>query len=140
WTCATLATSSEAICCCGMPRSCHGAGHGCRTGHIPRAPPATRSPLPVRSVAPRGCGAEPSRTGEPNMQISVIGTGYLGAVHAAGMAELGFDVVGVDVDPRRIEALSAGTAPFYEPDFEPLLAKHAGDRLRFTTDYAATAG
>lgn len=73
------------------------------------------------------------------MQISVIGTGYLGAVHAAGMAELGFDVVGVDVDPRRIEALNAGTAPFYEPDFEPLLAKHAGDRLRFTTDYAETA-
>jgi UDPglucose 6-dehydrogenase len=73
------------------------------------------------------------------MQISVIGTGYLGAVHAAGMAELGFDVVGVDVDPRRIEALNAGRAPFYEPDFEPLLARHVGDRLRFSTDYADTA-
>ncbi len=73
------------------------------------------------------------------MRISVIGTGYLGAVHAAGMAELGFDVVGIDVDPAKIEALSAGRMPFYEPDFEPLLAKHVGDRLRFSTDIAQAA-
>jgi UDPglucose 6-dehydrogenase len=73
------------------------------------------------------------------MQISVIGTGYLGAVHAAGMAELGFDVVGVDVDPARVDSLNSGRSPIYEPGFEPLLQQHVGDRLRFTTDYAETA-
>ncbi|HLS44780.1 MAG TPA: UDP-glucose/GDP-mannose dehydrogenase family protein [Ornithinicoccus sp.] len=73
------------------------------------------------------------------MRISVIGTGYLGAVHAAGMAELGFDVVGVDVDAAKIETLSQGRMPFYEPDFEPLLQKHVGQGLRFTTDMAEIA-
>jgi UDPglucose 6-dehydrogenase len=74
------------------------------------------------------------------VRISVIGTGYLGATHAAGMAELGHDVVGVDVDPRKVELLSAGKAPMFEPDLEPLLAKHTtSGRLRFTTDFADTA-
>ncbi|MGB5952157.1 MAG: UDP-glucose/GDP-mannose dehydrogenase family protein [Ornithinimicrobium sp.] len=73
------------------------------------------------------------------MRVSVIGTGYLGAVHAAGMAELGFDVVGVDVDEAKVRSLSAAKMPFYEPDFEPLLAKHVGDRLRFTTDMSAVS-
>ncbi|MEX5720528.1 hypothetical protein ABQ292_19365, partial [Geodermatophilus sp. WL48A] len=50
-------------------------------------------------------------TGGP-MKISVIGCGYLGAVHAASMAELGHEVVGVDVDERRVGALRAGRAPF----------------------------
>ena len=73
------------------------------------------------------------------MRISVIGTGYLGAVHAAGMAELGFDVVGVDVDQAKIDSLSQAKMPFYEPDFEPLLERHVGDRLTFTTDFACVA-
>ncbi len=74
------------------------------------------------------------------MQISVIGTGYLGAVHAAGMADLGFDVVGIDVDKAKIETLSQGRMPFYEPDFEPLLARHVeSGRLRFTTDFSQAA-
>ncbi|USQ76311.1 UDP-glucose dehydrogenase family protein [Ornithinimicrobium cryptoxanthini] len=73
------------------------------------------------------------------MRISVIGTGYLGAVHAAGMAELGFDVVGVDVDAAKIETLNQARMPFYEPEFEPLLAKHVGKGLRFTTDIAEIA-
>ncbi|NLG22970.1 MAG: UDP-glucose/GDP-mannose dehydrogenase family protein [Actinomycetales bacterium] len=73
------------------------------------------------------------------MRISVIGTGYLGAVHAAGMAELGFDVVGVDVDEAKIDLLSQAKMPFYEPDFEPLLEKHVGKGLRFTTDMAEIA-
>ena len=51
------------------------------------------------------------------MKISVIGCGYLGAVHAASMAELGHDVVGVDVDGPKIESLSRAKAPFYEPGF-----------------------
>ncbi|MES2169288.1 MAG: UDP-glucose/GDP-mannose dehydrogenase family protein [Actinomycetota bacterium] len=73
--------------------------------------------------------------------ISVIGTGYLGATHAAAMAEMGFDVIGVDVDPAKVAALSAGIIPFFEPGLPELLQKHvASGRLRFTTDLAeATA-
>lgn len=71
-----------------------------------------------------------------SMKISVVGTGYLGATHAACMAELGFEVIGVDVDPAKIEALSAGLLPFHEPGLPELLRKHvASGRLRFTTDY-----
>ena len=68
------------------------------------------------------------------MKISVVGCGYLGAVHAACMAELGHDVLGIDVDHTKVAALSAGRAPFYEPGFEELLARALGTgRLRFTT-------
>jgi len=74
------------------------------------------------------------------MRISVLGTGYLGATHAACMAELGFDVVGMDVDAEKIKVLSDGRAPFYEPDLEPLLQKGLDSgRLRFTTSYAEAA-
>ena len=75
------------------------------------------------------------------MRLSVIGCGYLGAVHAAAMASLGHDVVGVDVDPSRIERLARGEAPFYEPDLDGLLtAGLESGRLRFTTDIAEAAG
>lgn len=74
------------------------------------------------------------------MHVSVIGTGYLGAVHVAGMAELGHTVVGVDVDAAKVEALSAGRAPFFEPGLDELLQKHlATGLIRFTTDFAAAA-
>ncbi|YCK83048.1 UDP-glucose/GDP-mannose dehydrogenase family protein [Arthrobacter sp. D3-18] len=74
------------------------------------------------------------------MRISVIGCGYLGAVHAACMAKLGHEVVGIDVDERKIADLSAATAPFYEPGLESLLqdVQETG-RLSFTTDMAAAA-
>ncbi|MFL6134066.1 MAG: UDP-glucose dehydrogenase family protein [Nocardioidaceae bacterium] len=73
-------------------------------------------------------------------RISVIGTGYLGATHAACMAELGFEVVGVDVDPMKVEALSNGILPFYEPYLEPMVREHtASGRLRFTTSTADAA-
>lgn len=71
------------------------------------------------------------------MNISVIGTGYLGATHAACMAELGFDVLGVDVDPEKIDSLSRGELPFHEPGLPELIRKHVDSgRLRFTTDMA----
>ncbi|WP_222192787.1 UDP-glucose dehydrogenase family protein [Modestobacter italicus] len=71
------------------------------------------------------------------MKISVIGCGYLGAVHAASMAELGHDVVGIDVDQPKIAALQDAKAPFYEPGFEELLGRSlASGRLRFSTDMA----
>lgn len=71
------------------------------------------------------------------MNIGVIGTGYLGATHAACMAELGFDVVGLDLDQGKIERLSRGELPFYEPDLAELVLKHVqSGKLRFTTSYA----
>jgi UDPglucose 6-dehydrogenase len=74
------------------------------------------------------------------VKISVIGCGYLGAVHAACMAELGHDVVGVDVDQAKIEALAAGDAPFFEPGLPELLTSaNASGRLRFTTDMSEIA-
>ena len=69
------------------------------------------------------------------MRISVIGCGYLGAVHAAAMASIGHDVVGVDVDSAKIEALAKGNAPFFEPGLSDLLVQGVeSGRLRFTTD------
>ncbi|MGN6088559.1 MAG: UDP-glucose dehydrogenase family protein [Actinomycetales bacterium] len=74
------------------------------------------------------------------MRLTVIGTGYLGATHAAAMAELGFEVLGMDVDQRKVEMLQRGEVPFYEPDLEPLLRKHVeSGRLRFTTSYEEVA-
>ena len=72
------------------------------------------------------------------MKISVIGCGYLGAVHAASMAELGHEVIGIDVDPIRIESLQSGVAPFHEPGFDALLQKNSS-RLTFTTEMARAA-
>jgi len=72
------------------------------------------------------------------VKISVIGCGYLGAVHAASMAELGHQVIGVDVDEARISALGSGVAPFHEPGFDDLLTKNL-DRLHFTTDMSKLA-
>lgn len=71
------------------------------------------------------------------LTLSVIGTNYLGATHAAGMSELGFNVIGLDTDVRKIEALAAGRLPFYEPGLPELLKKNLDSgRLRFTTDFA----
>ena len=75
-----------------------------------------------------------------HVKISVVGCGYLGAVHAACMAELGHDVVGVDVDQSKIDALSEGRAPFFEPGLPELLVKAVqSGRLRFTTDMSEVA-
>lgn len=71
------------------------------------------------------------------MKISVIGCGYLGAVHAASMAEIGHTVVGVDVDEEKIALLAAGKAPFVEPEFDEMLARNVeAGRLTFTTDFS----
>ena len=75
------------------------------------------------------------------MRLSVIGCGYLGAVHAAAMASIGHEVVGIDVDQRKIDALSKGDAPFFEPGLQEILtAGIAAGNLRFTTDMAEAAG
>jgi UDPglucose 6-dehydrogenase len=80
------------------------------------------------------------------LKLTVIGTGYLGATHAAAMAELGFDVLGLDIDERKVEMLSRGKVPMYEPGLEDLLGRHvaglegSSGRLRFTTSWAEAAG
>ena len=72
------------------------------------------------------------------LKISVIGTGYLGATHAACISSLGFEVVGIDTDLSKISALNQGKVPFYEPELEELLAKElATGRLTFSTSYEA---
>ncbi len=72
------------------------------------------------------------------MRCTVFGTGYLGATHAAGMAELGHDVLGVDIDPGKVAKLAGGEIPFYEPGLRKMLSDNlAAGRLHFTTDYDA---
>ena len=74
------------------------------------------------------------------LRLSVIGTGYLGATHAACMAELGFEVIGVDVVPEKVALLSSGRVPFYEPGLDEVLERNIkAGRLRFTTDFAEAA-
>ncbi|TFD53037.1 UDP-glucose/GDP-mannose dehydrogenase family protein [Cryobacterium sp. Hh7] len=75
------------------------------------------------------------------MRISVIGCGYLGAVHASAMAELGNDVVGIDVDAAKIAQLAIGKPPFFEPGLPEVLTSAINSgRLRFSTDIADAAG
>ncbi|SDN85753.1 UDP-glucose dehydrogenase family protein [Actinacidiphila guanduensis] len=75
------------------------------------------------------------------LKLTVIGTGYLGATHAAAMAELGFDVLGLDIDERKVEMLAQGRVPMFEPGLEDLLSRHvagiegSSGRLRFTTSW-----
>lgn len=74
------------------------------------------------------------------MRMTVFGTGYLGATHAACMAELGHDVLGVDVDESKIEALSSGQVPFYEPGLPEVLERNLeSGRLSFSTNYSKAA-
>ena len=74
------------------------------------------------------------------MRCTVFGTGYLGATHAAGMAEIGHEVVGVDIDPGKVAKLASGDVPFYEPGLRKILTDNiAAGRLHFTTDYDMAA-
>ena len=73
-----------------------------------------------------------------DLQLSVIGCGYLGVTHAACMSSLGFNVVGVETDARKVAMLQKGELPFYEPGLDTLLAQEiASGRLTFTTDVSA---
>ncbi|MGK5529908.1 UDP-glucose dehydrogenase family protein [Streptomyces sp. URMC 129] len=88
----------------------------------------------------------PTKTSPKTLpKITVIGTGYLGATHAAALAELGFEVLGLDVLPEKIELLSRGEVPLYEPGLADILSRHvtglpgSSGRLSFTTSYADAA-
>jgi len=75
------------------------------------------------------------------MRISIVGSGYVGTTVAACFADLGHDVINIDIDETVVEAINAGEAPIHEEGLSELIAKHAGPngtgRLRATTDYAA---
>ena len=71
--------------------------------------------------------------------IAVFGLGYVGCVTAACFAELGYRVVGVDVDARKVKAIQDGQSPFYEPGLEPLIAKHIASGLLSATLSTADA-
>jgi UDPglucose 6-dehydrogenase len=73
-------------------------------------------------------------------RLTVIGAGYLGAVHAACLAELGFEVLGVDIDPVLVATLNQGQAPFCEPGLDPMLRRGLrSGRLRFTVSLPEAA-
>ncbi|GAA5043793.1 UDP-glucose dehydrogenase family protein [Thermocatellispora tengchongensis] len=73
-------------------------------------------------------------------RLTVYGTGYLGATHAACMAELGFEVMGLDIDEAKIERLRRGELPIHEPGLGEVLRRNLdAGRLRFTTSYEEAA-
>ncbi len=111
-----------------------GCGSADRRRHVarPAGPPATVLKAGGRdtNVGTRG----------PQPRITVIGTGYLGATHAVCMAELGSEVLGVDVDAAKVDKLAAGELPFFEQDLERLLRRNLeAGRLRFTTSFEDVA-
>ncbi|HET8684709.1 MAG TPA: NAD(P)-binding domain-containing protein, partial [Micromonosporaceae bacterium] len=92
----------------------------------------------IQTLPPLGAVSPPSGAQRP--RLTFIGTGYLGATYAVCFAELGYEVLGVDVDGPKIDKLAAGTLPFHEPGLDELLHKNLGTgRLHFTTDYAEAA-
>src|SRR3954465_15059709 len=100
------------------------------------------SPSTVFSAAWNGRGIEEALVGHRSVVlISVLGTGYLGATHAACLAACGHTVVGVDTDPVRIELLRRGRTPFHEPGLDELLSGGVGSgRLSFTDDLGQAVG
>jgi len=73
------------------------------------------------------------------MDVSIVGSGYVGTTVAACLADLGHDVVNVDIDESVVDAINSGEAPVHEPGLEALVSAYGGGRLRATTDYAAIA-
>ncbi|WP_263492775.1 3-hydroxyacyl-CoA dehydrogenase NAD-binding domain-containing protein, partial [Mesorhizobium sp. CA16] len=72
------------------------------------------------------------------MNLTVFGIGYVGLVQAAVLAEVGHEVVCVDIDEKKVERLNQGLVPIFEPGLEALVREnHAAGRIRFTTDAAA---
>jgi UDP-glucose 6-dehydrogenase len=72
------------------------------------------------------------------VDIAVIGTGYVGLVTGAGLADFGNDVICCDIDPKKIDALNQGQIPIYEPGLDKIVSRNVGEgRLRFTRPSAA---
>ncbi|ROS74608.1 UDP-glucose/GDP-mannose dehydrogenase family protein [Cellulomonas sp. PhB143] len=99
------------------------------------------APTTTGARAPRPRAARSRAAREKAPRISVIGTGYLGATHAVAMSTLGFEVMGVDTDRSKVDALALGKVPFYEPGLDELLAEQLeSGRLTFTADLSRAAG
>jgi UDPglucose 6-dehydrogenase len=96
-------------------------------------PYSSTQPVPaIGTVTPPSGAARP--------RLAFLGTGYLGATYAICFAELGYEVLGFDVDEAKIAKLAGGAVPFHEPGLDELLRRNlAAGRLRFTTDYKETA-
>ncbi len=96
-------------------------------------PYPSNQPIPaISAVTPPSGGSRP--------RLTFLGTGYLGATYAICFAELGYDVVGFDVDAEKIGLLGDGEVPFHEPGLDELLRKNlAAGRLRFTTSIKEAA-
>ena len=73
------------------------------------------------------------------MRVGIVGSGYVGTTVAAGLAECGHEITNVDIDEAVVDTITAGETPIHEPGLEDLVASHAGDRLRATTDYREIA-
>jgi UDPglucose 6-dehydrogenase len=71
------------------------------------------------------------------MRISIVGSGYVGTTIAACFAHIGHSVINVDIDEETVASLNDGRPPIHEPGLDDLVAEHAGDGLRATTDYDA---
>lgn len=71
------------------------------------------------------------------MNISIVGSGYVGTTVAACLADLGHEVTNIDIDETVVEQINAGETPIHEPGLADLVGEHGGDRLQATTDYAA---
>jgi len=96
-------------------------------------------PYPAGQIGP-ALGQVSPPSGAQRPRLTFLGTGYLGATYAICFAELGYEVVGFDVDADKVATLSSGTVPFHEPGLEALLRRNLDTgRLRFTTSYAETA-
>ena len=96
-------------------------------------------PYPTHPAVPAFAEVEPS-SGAARPRLAFLGTGYLGATYAICFAELGYEVLGFDVDEAKIAKLAAGQMPFHEAGLDELLRTNlAAGRLRFTTSYAEVA-
>ena len=69
------------------------------------------------------------------MKISVIGAGYMGLSSSLCLAEMGHEVIQIDIDLQKVDAINSGRSPLIEPGFEDMLRRHSGHRLKATADY-----
>jgi UDPglucose 6-dehydrogenase len=98
------------------------------------------SPTPPAFPTPQAFPSPPSSATLPRPRLTFIGTGYLGATYSICFAELGYEVLGVDVDAKKIATLAGGEVPIHEPGLDEILRRNlTAGRLRFTTDYREAA-